>query len=154
MVLKIKIERTTSKDFNFIKLVAELDKDLKAKNGDKNDFFAQYNKSGNINHVIVAYINEKPVGCGAFKEYNSTTVEIKRMYVKTELRGQGIALTILNALEKWASELNYNECILETGDKMAEAIGLYQKHNYKRIKNYGQYENVASSFCFSKSIIT
>lgn len=65
-----------------------------------------------------------------------------------------VELYSLNALEKWASELNYNECILETGDKMAEAIGLYQKHNYKRIKNYGQYENVASSFCFSKSIIT
>ena len=152
MVLNFKIERTTSQDFNFLKLVAELDKDLKIKNGTKNDFFAQYNKSDTINHVIVAYIKEKPVGCGAFKEFDSDTVELKRMYVVPDFRCQGIASEILNELEKCASELQYKKCILETGDKMKEAIGLYQKHQFVKTKNYGQYENITSSLCFKKSI--
>ena len=42
--------------------------------------------------------------------------------------------------------------MLETGDKMLEAIGLYKKSGYKIIKNYGQYENIESSICFEKEL--
>ena len=140
---KIKTVRATSQYINFKKLVTELDKDLKIKNGDKNDFFAQYNHSDAINNVIIAYVDELPVGCGAFKEFDSDTVEIKRMYVAPDFRCQGIASEILNELKK---------CILETGDKMKEAIGLYQKHQFQKTKNYGPYENITSSLCFEKSI--
>ena len=96
---KIKTVRATSQDINFKKLVTELDKDLKIKNGDKNDFFAQYNHSDAINNVIIAYVDELPVGCGAFKEFDSDTVEIKRMYVAPDFRCQGIASEILNELD-------------------------------------------------------
>lgn len=149
---KIKIVRTTAQDINFKKLETELDKDLKIKNGDKNDFFVQYNHSDAINNVIIAYVDELPVGCGAFKEFDSDTVEIKRMYVAPDFRCQGIASEILNELEKWATELQFKKCILETGDKMKEAIGLYQKHQFQKTKNYGPYENITSSLCFEKSI--
>ncbi|HMR47268.1 MAG TPA: GNAT family N-acetyltransferase [Bacteroidia bacterium] len=149
---KIKIVRTTAQDINFKKLETELDKDLKIKNGDKNDFFVQYNHEVAINNVIIAYVDELPVGCGAFKEFDSDTAEIKRMYVAPDFRCQGIASEILNELEKWAAELQYKKCILETGDKMIEAIGLYQKHHFQKIKNYSPYENLASSLCFKKSI--
>lgn len=149
---KIKIVRTTSQDINFKKLVTALDKDLKIKNGDKNDFFAQYNHAAAINNVIIAYVDELPVGCGAFKEFDSDTAEIKRMYVAPDFRCRGIASEILNELEKWAAELQYKKCILETGDKMKEAIGLYQKHQFQKMKNYSPYENIASSLCFKKSI--
>lgn len=37
------------------------------------------------------------------------------MYVKQELRSQGIATIILDALENWAEALGYKSCILETG---------------------------------------
>ena len=144
--------RTNSENKNFQNLVLELDKDLAKKNGDTNDFFAHYNKTDLIKNVVVALNDYLPVGCGAMKEFDNSTMEIKRMYVTIEMRGKGVAVAVLNDLESWAKELGYKKCVLETGDKMLEAIGLYKKSGYKIIKNYGQYENIESSICFEKEL--
>ncbi|KXK17393.1 MAG: N-acetyltransferase GCN5 [Candidatus Parvibacillus calidus] len=74
------------------------------------------------------------------------------MFVPLEKRGKGFASKVLQELENWSNELGYNRCILETGNKMSEAIGLYKKMGYKIIPNYGQYKNVESSICFEKLI--
>lgn len=145
-----KLVRTDSNHPDFEKLVIELDKDLAAKNGEKNDFFAQYNKIDLIKNVILAYDNDVVVGCGAMKEYEDGTMEIKRMFVPLENRGKGIAGQILKELQVWAKELGYQKCVLETGDKMIEAIGLYKKNNFVIIPNYGQYASEESSICFEK----
>lgn len=148
----ITFKRTNSENKDFQNLVLELDKDLAQKNGETNDFFAQYNKIDHIKNVVVALNNNLPVGCGAMKEYDKSTMEIKRMYVSIEMRGKGVAVAVLKDLENWARELGYEKCVLETGDKMLEAIGLYKKSGYKIIPNYGQYENVESSICFEKEL--
>jgi|SRR6185437_9425719 len=144
--------RTSSgnKDFQF--LVALLDKELSVRDGDEHAFYSQFNKIANIRNVVIFYVDEKAVGAGGFKEYLPGKVEIKRMFVLPEHRGKGIAFQILQELEKWAGELNYSECILETGKKQPEAIALYQKSGYNIIKNYGQYEKIENSVCMSKSI--
>lgn len=146
------IKRTSSEHPDFQKLVFELDKDLAIKNGAANDFFAQYNKIDLIRHVVVAYEGSKALGCGAIKEYESGVMEVKRMFVLPDKRGKGIAGKVLAELAFWAKELGYKKCILETGDKMTEAIGLYRKNNFKVIPNYGQYVNIKSSICFEKEI--
>jgi len=142
--------RTDSSNTDFIALVKELDADLAIRDGADHAFYDQFNKITNIKNVLVAYENETPVGCGALKEYASDTMEVKRMYVPPALRGKGIASIVLAALEKWAKELNYKKCILETGKKQPEAIALYNKNGYSIIPNYGQYENVKNSVCFEK----
>jgi putative acetyltransferase len=144
--------RTTSENPDYQKLVVLLDATLKILDGDDHDFYAQFNKSDAIKNVIVFYENDQPVGCGAFKFYENKTVEIKRMYVLPEQRGKGIASQILNELEKWARELGYTDCILETGNKQIEAIALYQKIGYHIIPNYGQYQGVENSVCMQKKI--
>lgn len=142
--------RTTSENPDFSSLVSELDKYLAVRNGDANDFFVQFNQTDQIKHVILAYENDQAVGCGAMKEYDRESMEIKRMFVPAEQRGKGIASTVLKELEAWAKELGYTKCMLETGNDMLEAVGLYTKSNYKIIPNYGQYANVADSICFEK----
>lgn len=144
--------RTTSENIDFQNLVVLLDKDLKIKDGEDHDFYAQFNKIDKINHVVVYYSNNEAVGCGAFKEFDSNTVEIKRMFVHTDYRGKGIASTVLKELEVWASESGYTNCVLETGKNNPEAIALYQKSGYQIIPNYGQYENIDTSVCLKKSI--
>ena len=146
------IKRTNSDNLDFQKLVVELDKDLAQKNGDTNDFFVQFNKIDQIKNVVVVYEIYQAVACGAMKEYDNNTMEIKRMFVPLEKRGKGFASKVLQELENWSNELGYNRCILETGNKMSEAIGLYKKMGYKIIPNYGQYKNVESSICFEKLI--
>ena len=148
----IKIKRTSSSEIDFQHLVSELDWELSTRNGETNEFFAQYNKIDQIKNVIIATIDDKPVGCGAMKAYDSDTMEIKRMFVPIEMRGKGIAVHILKNLEKWAKEMNYSKCILETGNKMPEAIRLYEKSNYKVVPNYGQYNGIEDSICFEKHL--
>ena len=148
----IEIKRTSSSEIDFQHLVSELDGELSTRNGETNEFFAQYNKIDQIKNVIIATIDNKPVGCGAMKAYDSDTMEIKRMFVPIEMRGKGIAVHILKNLEKWAKEMNYSKCILETGNKMLEAIRLYEKSNYKVVPNYGQYNGIEDSICFKKHL--
>ena len=148
----IEIKRTSSSEIDFQHLVSELDGELSTRNGETNEFFAQYNKIDQIKNVIIATIDNKPVGCGAMKAYDSDTMEIKRMFVPIEMRGKGIAVHILKNLEKWAKEMNYSKCILETGNKMPEAIRLYEKSNYKVVPNYGQYNGIEDSICFEKHL--
>jgi len=74
------------------------------------------------------------------------------MYTSPENRGKGVATKVLAELEKWAFELNYTKCILETGKKQPEAIELYKKNGYKLIPNYGQYTHIENSLCFEKKL--
>ncbi|HEY8733872.1 MAG TPA: GNAT family N-acetyltransferase, partial [Puia sp.] len=114
--------RTNSANDAFQYLVTELDADLRMRDGEDHSFYSQFNKIDKIKHAIVAFDNDIPVGCGAFKEYSDDTVEVKRMYVSLNRRGWGIATMILRELEKWAMDLNYKRCLLETGKRQPEAI--------------------------------
>ncbi|HEX7586738.1 MAG TPA: GNAT family N-acetyltransferase [Anaerolineae bacterium] len=144
------ITRTNSDDRDFEILVKLLDADLAKRDGKEHSFYAQFNKIDMIKHVVVAYEGGKPIGCGAIKEYAADTMEVKRMYVALEGREKGVATKILMELENWARELSFAKCILETGKKQPEAIGLYRKNGYIVIPNYGQYAGVENSVCFEK----
>lgn len=144
--------KTDSQHPDFIELVKHLDADLAKTDGEEHTFYNQFNKIDLIKHVIVVYENEKPLACGALKEFDSTAMEVKRMYVSPENRGKGIATQVLMELENWAAELGYEKCILETGNRQPDAIALYKKNGYKIIPNYGQYTNVENSVCFEKRL--
>lgn len=148
----ITVTRTHSDNSAFQQLVLALDKDLAKRNGASNDFFVQFNKTDKIQNVVIVYQKEQAVACGAMKIYDQNTMEIKRMFVPLENRGNGYASIVLKELEHWAKELGYKKCVLETGYKMPEAIALYKKNNFKIIPNYGQYAHIADSICFEKEI--
>ena len=150
--MSIKLIRTDSDDPAFRALVTLLDEDLSERDGEEHSFFAQYNKLDKIFHVVVAYDGQVAAGCGAIKEYNTGTAEIKRMFVHPDFRRKGIARIILSELELWARELGYSLCVLETGIRQPEAINLYLNLGYKYIPNYGQYEGVESSVCMEKPL--
>jgi putative acetyltransferase len=149
----LKIIRTDSANPDFIELVKLLDGELAERDGSEHSFYAQYNKIDLIKNAIVAYTGNEPVGCGAIKKYSDETAEVKRMFVKPEFRGKGIAVDILNELELWAREINFKSCILETGKKQPEAIRLYEKSGYTSIPNYGQYIGIDNSVCMKKVIL-
>lgn len=146
----MKLIRTTSDHPDFGQLVAELDAYLRVLDGDDHEFYAQFNKSSLLKNVLIVYKNEFPVGIGAYKEYDSNTAEIKRMYTRPDYRGQGIAKAIITELETWAKEEGYTMAILETGHLQKDAIGLYQKRGYEITDNFGQYIGVENSVCMKK----
>lgn len=149
----MRLLKTDSSDNDFIKLVAKLDAYLKVIDGDEHAFYAQHNTIDKLNHVIIAYEQDQPVGCGAIKAFDGNTMEVKRMFTDPDVRGKGIATKVLTELEQWALELGFNKCILETGKRMPDAINLYKKNGYTPIPNYGQYIGVENSVCFEKELL-
>ena len=144
--------RTNFKNADFTYLVHLLDSDLAARDGDEHAFYAQFNKIESLKHVVMACENELPIACGAIREFSPGVMEIKRMYTKPTHRNKGIASMILKELERWAIDLNYYTCILETGKRQPEAIHLYEKNGYKPFENYGHYNDVQNSVCFKKML--
>ena len=148
----MQIVRTDAHNPDFIALVRLLDAHLAYRDGGEHSFYAQYNKTDNIRHAVVAYHDDKPVGCGAMKEFAADAVEIKRMYTEQSSRRKGVAGLLLAELERWAAELKYSKCVLETGKRQPEAIAFYKKQGYQVIPNYGQYAGIENSVCFEKML--
>ena len=144
------IKRTDSTNISFRELVAMLDKFLADRDGKDHAFYAQFNKLDNIKNIVVCYENDEAIGCGAFKKYDDTTVEIKRMFVKPLHRAKGAATKVLQELEQWAIENNFTSAILETVKNQPEAVALYKKNGYTIIPNFGQYKDVENSICMLK----
>ncbi len=149
----LKIVKTDSNNPDFIDLVKHLDSYLKITDGNEHDFYNQYNHIDILKHIAIAYLDDKPVACGAFKLYNEKCIEIKRMYAKPEVRGHGAAAILLKTLEDWANELGHNYAILETGKRQVEAVKFYKKCGYAVIPNYGQYQGMKNSICYKKEFV-
>lgn len=149
----IRIRRTDENDADFLSLVGRLDAELAVRDGDDHAFYAQFNRPIGMNGVVVSEENGLGVGCGAFRRFDDTTAEIKRMFVEPTHRGRRIAASILAELEAWAGESGFVACVLETGMKQPEAIALYSRSGYSQIENYGQYAAVYNSVCFRKQLV-
>jgi GNAT superfamily N-acetyltransferase len=149
----IRIHRTNSENSDFVELVARLDNLLAEMDGRDHDFYDKFNKIDKIKHAVIAYSGELPVACGAIKEFDNETMEVKRMFTADSHRGKGIATQVLTELESWAHELGYSKCILETGKRLPDAVRLYEKSGYQLIPNYGQYIEMENSICFEKKLV-
>ena len=110
----LQLKRVTSQNKDFQQLVKDLDAFLAVTDGDEHDFYNQFNKIEGLQYVIVAYLNEVAVGCGALRPFDKETMEVKRMFTLVDYRGKGIASQILTELESWSLELDYKKCVLET----------------------------------------
>ena len=148
------IKYTNGENPDFVALCELLDENLNELVGGEKQRaeYVQYNNLVHIHDVFVAYDGELPIGCAAFKKYSEITAEVKRVFVKKEYRGQGIAKLLMEQVEHKAREKGYQELILETGMPMKSAIGLYSSIGYHRIENYGQYKDLPLSICMNKKL--
>jgi len=151
--MSLEILHTDSKNIDFIKLIKLLDDDLYERYGELQKQYNKHNKVDYINDAIIIYKDEAPVACGAFKEHNVECIELKRIFVLKEKRGQGLSKTIVNELEKLGKVKGYKYAILETGIKQYEAINLYKNTWYQIIENYGPYIGNTNSICMKKELL-
>ena len=149
----MKIIRTDHNNLDFQLLVRFLNKELSFRDGKDHKFYSQFNGIENLKYVVVAYVNNIPVGCGAFKTFDKNIVEIKRMYTNPGGRQKGVASAVLRELESWMKDLEIPKCVLETGKNLPEAVALYRKFKYQIIPNYEPYQNIDNSICFEKKIV-
>ena len=150
----IQMLRTNIHHPKFKFLVEQLDAELVEMYGDQMEFLGPYNILKDDTFALVALENNEPVAIGSFREMNKHgDVEIKRMFVQTKHRGKGFSKLILQELENWAKDKNYDCLKLETGDKNVAAISLYLKAGYEKIDLFDPYIGVENSLCFAKKLI-
>jgi putative acetyltransferase len=104
-------------------------------------------------HVLFAVArnaDDTAIGCGAVV-LNHAYGEVKRMYVRPEARGLGIARQIIDALESAAQVRGCRTLMLETGPYQAEALAFYARQGYVRCGPFGEYPEHPLSVFMSKN---
>ena len=77
-------------------------------------------------------------GMGGIK-FNDEYAEVSRMFILEEQRGKGLAVSLLNALEREAASRGKSDLKLETSDKFESAYRLYLKYGFNLCEPFGGY---------------
>jgi len=101
---------------------------------------------------FLAMTGDDALGCGALRRLNGEEGEIKRMFVRPEARGRGVSRLVLGGLEEEARRLGLTRLLLETGDRLGAALGLYGAFGFTRCPCFGSYATKPLSVCMSKEL--
>ncbi|MSQ62326.1 MAG: GNAT family N-acetyltransferase [Betaproteobacteria bacterium] len=140
MVLKI-VPAATAQDFadvhilfgEYSTLVAEalcfqgFDKELEALPGD-------YAAPGGV--LLIARNGDAAAGCGALRQLDAGTGEMKRMYVREAFRGSGLGRRLALAVIEEARKRKYARVMLDTLPKLGPAIALYRDLGFRETGPY------------------
>lgn len=83
--------------------------------------------------LLVVYLRDEPVGCGAVRFTTGEPAQLKRMWVAESCRGLGVGRRLLGELESRAAEHGCDAVRLETNRALAEAIALYRSVGYVEV---------------------
>jgi GNAT superfamily N-acetyltransferase len=101
--------------------------------------------------AVGAFDGDELVGHAALRPFEDA-LEVKRVYVRADHRGQGISKRLMLELETIAHERGVTSLILQTGNRQAEAITLYERIGYVPIDRFGAYVPVPFFLCFGKTL--
>ena len=101
---------------------------------------------------LIARDGGRAVGCGAIRLLESTTAEVKRMYVEPEQRSKGVAQAVLAALEVAAKKLGVRRLVLETGSYSDAALSFYRRAGFTPVDCWGEYAASPTSICMEKHL--
>ncbi|MEU8138860.1 GNAT family N-acetyltransferase [Streptodolium elevatio] len=79
---------------------------------------------------VLLFERGEAVAGGAFRRYDATTAEFKRIWTHADHRRRGLARKVLEELERTAAERGYTRVYLTTGPRQPEAKGLYLATGY------------------------
>ncbi len=92
-----------------------------------------YQKDSKSNFWVALDENDSVVGTIALSNLNENIGNLRRLYVKTEMRGQGIAGKLFSVLLDFAKGHGYKEIYLSTWETATDALRFYEKHDFERI---------------------
>jgi putative acetyltransferase len=102
-----------------------------------------------------AWDDDDLLGCGALKELDSTSGEIKSMRTPAAHRRRGIASKILEHIIEVARQRSYTHLYLETGafPAFAPARALYQRYGFEYRGPFGDYADDPNSTFMVKTLV-
>ncbi|HZY05201.1 MAG TPA: GNAT family N-acetyltransferase [Anaeromyxobacteraceae bacterium] len=86
--------------------------------------------------LLVAWVDERPAGCGALRPIEGDAAEMKRMWVRPSFRGRGLGRAVAEALLAAARSEGYARIRLDTLPSMAEAQALYRSLGFVKVPPY------------------
>ncbi|QXE33364.1 GNAT family N-acetyltransferase [Streptomyces sp. GMY02] len=126
--------RTALSDPLVLPMLSELGREYATRYGiDPRDELARYpEEEFEPPHGALLLLLEdgEPVAGGAFRRYDSTTAELKRIWTHSAHRRRGLALRVVGELERTAVARGYRRIHLTTGPRQPEARGLYLTAGY------------------------
>lgn len=109
---------------------AEIDRHMRAGHG-SDDLVAP------TGMLLLARRSGSVVGCVGLRRVDAETLELTRMFVRPQARGQGAATRLLAAAEHRARDLGARSIRLNTRADLVEARALYAKHGYRPVPCFG-----------------
>jgi ribosomal protein S18 acetylase RimI-like enzyme len=87
--------------------------------------------------LLLAYSDEKLAGCIALRKLEDGVCEMKRLFVKSDFRGQKIGIALIEKVIAEARAIGYEKMRLDTfPPKMSKAVGLYESYGFRPIPPY------------------
>lgn len=102
--------------------------------------------------IWIAYVRGVPAGCVALRPlaFIDQAAECKRLYVRPQFRGLGLAQALLDALEQHADQARYEWIYLDSKDDLVRAIQIYVGRGYQPCERYN--DNPQASVFFRKKL--
>jgi ribosomal protein S18 acetylase RimI-like enzyme len=148
----ISVERADSPDARM--LIAELEAHLVPLYPDESRHGYSVEKLLNLNVAFfVVRENGVAAGCGGVQLFGTEYGEIKRMYVRPQFRGLGLAKLMLDHLAGHARDHGVTLLRLETGIHQHAAIGLYERAGFQSIPPFGEYKPDPLARFFEKRLV-
>ena len=150
---ELRIERRDYDDPDVVRLVAQVQKEYVDRYGGPDEASVDLHEFAPPNGLfLVALLDGVPVATGGWRRIADDAVEIKRMYVVSSARRQGLARRVLAELESSAAASGYARALLGTGDRQPEAIALYESAGYSAVPGFGHYADAPGALFYGKSL--
>lgn len=100
---------------------------------DLDDIVGNYDERGGRFYVLVD-ADGSIAGCVGLYPLREEVVELRKMYLRPECRGQGAGRRLLEHALAVARELGFSRVELETNSKLVEAIRMYERYGFRPVE--------------------
>ena len=83
--------------------------------------------------LFLSFDNEVPAGCSCVRTIANGIAELKRVYVRTSFRGQGIGAALVQTAIREVKQLGYLTMRLDSAKFMSDAHRLYRSLGFREV---------------------